>query len=254
MNNDRMNGRREKHEDAVSPVIGVMLMLVVTIIIAAVISGFAGELVGTTEKAPQLVMDVEIKNTGDMWTSWVVFDIKSVSEPIHTRDLRIATSWRTTNKTANDGSIITGGATVAAGVENTNYSTSDEATNGQFRMVSPIGHGQGVTQLQEFEYQKTAPPYDPGQYFGNYTLTVGTAMRQSPARYGPAHRKDLAADEYLELYEYHPTHVERDQRDSVQAILGKDWTHLRMGDVVDIKITHLPSGQVIFDKSVVVQG
>ncbi|WP_243668808.1 type IV pilin N-terminal domain-containing protein [Methanoculleus chikugoensis] len=53
MNNDRMNGRREKHEDAVSPVIGVMLMLVVTIIIAAVISGFAGELVGTTEKAPR---------------------------------------------------------------------------------------------------------------------------------------------------------------------------------------------------------
>ena len=41
--------RREKimkqyKENAVSPVVGVMLMLVVTIIIAAVVSGFAGGL------------------------------------------------------------------------------------------------------------------------------------------------------------------------------------------------------------------
>lgn len=36
----------ERKEDAVSPVVGVMLMLVVTIIIAAVVSGFAGGLAG----------------------------------------------------------------------------------------------------------------------------------------------------------------------------------------------------------------
>jgi FlaG/FlaF family flagellin (archaellin) len=36
----------EGKEDAVSPVVGVMLMLVVTIIIAAVVSGFAGGLAG----------------------------------------------------------------------------------------------------------------------------------------------------------------------------------------------------------------
>ena len=40
-------------DDAVSPVIGVMLMLVVTIIIAAVVSSFAGGLAGDTQKAPQ---------------------------------------------------------------------------------------------------------------------------------------------------------------------------------------------------------
>ena len=38
-------------EDAVSPVVGVMLMLVVTIIIAAVVSGFAGGLAGGTKTA-----------------------------------------------------------------------------------------------------------------------------------------------------------------------------------------------------------
>jgi FlaG/FlaF family flagellin (archaellin) len=40
-------------ENAVSPVVGVMLMLVVTIIIAAVVSGFAGGLVKGQTKAPQ---------------------------------------------------------------------------------------------------------------------------------------------------------------------------------------------------------
>jgi len=40
-------------DEAVSPVVGVMLMLVVTIIIAAVVSGFAGGLAGNTDKTPQ---------------------------------------------------------------------------------------------------------------------------------------------------------------------------------------------------------
>ncbi|WOX55512.1 type IV pilin N-terminal domain-containing protein [Methanoculleus palmolei] len=40
-------------DEAVSPVIGVMLMLVVTIIIAAVVSAFAGGMTGDVQKAPQ---------------------------------------------------------------------------------------------------------------------------------------------------------------------------------------------------------
>lgn len=40
-------------ENAVSPVIGVLLMLVVTIIIAAVVSGFAGGLSSNQQKTPQ---------------------------------------------------------------------------------------------------------------------------------------------------------------------------------------------------------
>ena len=40
-------------EEAVSPVVGVMLMLVVTIIIAAVVSGFAGGMIDSQSVAPQ---------------------------------------------------------------------------------------------------------------------------------------------------------------------------------------------------------
>jgi FlaG/FlaF family flagellin (archaellin) len=46
-------------DDAVTPVVGVLLMLVVTIIIAAVVSGFAGGLAGSQEKAPQASLEAK---------------------------------------------------------------------------------------------------------------------------------------------------------------------------------------------------
>ena len=46
------------NEDAVSPVIGVMLMIVVTIIIAAVVSGFAGGMTSSESKVPNAAFTV----------------------------------------------------------------------------------------------------------------------------------------------------------------------------------------------------
>lgn len=46
-------------DSAVSPVVGVLLMLVVTIIIAAIVSGFAGGISGTQQKAPTASFDVK---------------------------------------------------------------------------------------------------------------------------------------------------------------------------------------------------
>lgn len=54
-------------ESAVSPVVGVMLMVVVTIIIAAVVSGFAGGLTSGQTKPPVATLDVQLiasENTG----------------------------------------------------------------------------------------------------------------------------------------------------------------------------------------------
>ena len=50
----------KKKEDAVSPVIGVMLMLVVTIVIAAVVAAFAGGLATETEATPVAVLDADV--------------------------------------------------------------------------------------------------------------------------------------------------------------------------------------------------
>ena len=49
-------------DNAVSPVVGVMLMLVVTIIIAAVVSAFSGGLSQSTSKAPQLTIGAEARD------------------------------------------------------------------------------------------------------------------------------------------------------------------------------------------------
>ena len=51
---------KKQNEDAVSPVIGVMLMLVVTIVIAAVVAAFAGGLATETESAPVAVLDADV--------------------------------------------------------------------------------------------------------------------------------------------------------------------------------------------------
>ena len=55
----------KKKEDAVSPVIGVMLMLVVTIVIAAVVAAFAGGLATETEAAPVVVLDADVYANGN---------------------------------------------------------------------------------------------------------------------------------------------------------------------------------------------
>ena len=54
----------KKKEDAVSPVIGVMLMLVVTIVIAAVVAAFASGMGGDVEAAPAAVLDIDVYSDG----------------------------------------------------------------------------------------------------------------------------------------------------------------------------------------------
>ena len=60
---------KKNGEDAVSPIVGVMLMLVVTIIIAAVVSAFPGSTVGGTQKAPSATVEIHVKNSGEA-ASW----------------------------------------------------------------------------------------------------------------------------------------------------------------------------------------
>lgn len=229
----------EKKEDAVSPVVGVMLMLVVTIIIAAVVSGFAGGLAGGTQKAPQVSMDVTIKNTGYAASSYILFDVQAVSEPIPTRDLKISTYWSTTDGTS-------GGATVTAGLNKPNTNMTDGATY-PYAYHSPLGFGKGVPN----EQQKTSGNYTLEQWFGGYTLVPGTSMKNSAAGWPETYGYGAATPyDYLEV----AGRWDNDWTDGMMAILGDDWNHLRPGDLVDIKIAHIPSGKLILDTTVGVQG
>jgi len=82
---------------AVSPVIGVMLMLVVTIIIAALVSTFAGSLTGGTDQAcPSASIDVKINTGADNGMGGtqpeITFEMLS-GDPIPTKNLKIITTY-----------------------------------------------------------------------------------------------------------------------------------------------------------------
>ena len=89
----------KKSDDAVSPVIGVMLMLVVTVVIAAAVTIFATGVVGETEAAPVAVLDVEIISNefvleGDTDLHGPNLHITHISgDAVDTKDIELRFSW-----------------------------------------------------------------------------------------------------------------------------------------------------------------
>lgn len=154
--------------DAVSPVIGVLLMLVVTIIIAAVVSGFAGSLVSNQKAAPSASLEIHINNDGT-GNSFYQMKVLSVSEPIPTKDLKIVTKW--VNSTG-----YVGGATTLPNSGNIHYTSypSGNFTTG----TGPNGFGPGV------KSSSTGSTASNDKQFGNYTWQTGTAMTHWPPNYG----------------------------------------------------------------------
>lgn len=75
-------------DDAVSPVIGVMLMLVVTIVIAAVIAVFASGTVGDIEESSNVILKLEDYEIDSAMISTMTFVHKG-GDVITTRDLKI---------------------------------------------------------------------------------------------------------------------------------------------------------------------
>lgn len=205
--------KNKSQQEAVSPVVGVMLMLVVTIIIAAVVSAFSGGLIGgNNQKTPTLAMDVSIANTGSAATSGFSAKVLSISEPTTTKNLKITTSWVTKIKDASVGTVdevITGGAETISSV--------------------PYGFGPGIVG----DISLTSP-YEPCQYFGNFTLTQGTGLVVEP----------------LSDYEFGTGSSSTGMVD----ILGENWDQLRQGDVVTVRVIHVPTGKAIFQRDVAVTG
>ncbi|MBP2133470.1 FlaG/FlaF family flagellin (archaellin) [Methanomicrobium sp. W14] len=80
---------REMPDLAVSPVIGVMLMLAITIVVAATLSAFIGGASTGYEKTPQLSLDVVCDGSGDDFN--LVFEHRS-GDYLKTEDLKIV-SW-----------------------------------------------------------------------------------------------------------------------------------------------------------------
>lgn len=76
----------QRNTDAVSPVVGVMLMLVVTIIIAAIVSAFAGGIGASTTKAPNVQITAHYSQSQGMWfENNGPDDISTVSTNVYVR-------------------------------------------------------------------------------------------------------------------------------------------------------------------------
>jgi FlaG/FlaF family flagellin (archaellin) len=225
----------EKSRDAgVSPVVGVMLMLVVTIIIAAVVSAYSGGLAKTSDKAPSIAMDVTIKNSGEWRNSYIQFDVKSVSDPFSSGDIKIVTAWSNSTGGA-------GGNTTMKGLNAPNTKTGV----GTKVYQSPLGYGPGISNWV------TSGTYPGEQQFGNYTITAGTTMRASPYGYTTGYG---GYGETPYTYTTGSGYEVGTDLDSMQAVLGGKWYNLRTGDTVKVMLMHVPSGKTIFSKNVQVVG
>ncbi|HJJ28788.1 MAG TPA: type IV pilin N-terminal domain-containing protein [Methanocorpusculum sp.] len=232
---------KERKEAAVSPVVGVMLMLVVTIIIAGVVAVFAGSMAGSTEAAPVISLETELVNGGNYYNSHFSMKVLSVSEPIPTSDLKITTTWydKTNAKWV----------TTSTGDISTSWSWQDQKpTPGTHTVTgtSPYGYGSGVAEVN------TGVPNNE-QGFGSYTLVGGTSMQAYPA--GQAHgyidKNDKASEGYFDG-SYTGFAEGSGSADAMQSIFGYGWENLKSGDTVNVKLIYLPSGTAIYEKDVVV--
>ncbi len=155
----RRTDMRER-DDAVSPVIGVMLMLVVTIIIAAVVSGFAGGLMTSREPAPSANFDVSM--TADS----LELVVRSASEDIPSKDIMIVLSkgnlWR---KLVPKSSEVPFGFNI---VERESTGFHDSYNVSEARKEDSVVSGTSAAHESNMV-----------QWFGNYTLKAGSRMSAS---------------------------------------------------------------------------
>ena len=177
---------RKKSEDAVSPVIGVMLMLVVVIVVGAVVTVFATGLVGDTKAAPVAKLEVEIISDevvyGTAPNGYVMYQgtaptlhLTHVSgDPVDTADLKLSFAW--------DCEVH--------GHHTSTYQYSEEFGSGYgtgggvqeafgldcpTEIYVPANYGAYIQPLYINYGLGTGDVYD-GAYFGNHVLKRGETM------------------------------------------------------------------------------
>jgi len=229
-------------DHAVSPVVGVMLMLVVTIIIAAVVSAFAGGMASGKEKAPQVSLDCRITSGDSMMTGTAgpVFVMKHMGgDPVNTKNVKLVTSWvnatgiynvqstvapswnSTDKETYYSKGAVTGESNYTLSSLNTHYS----AWGGEVYYNVPYLVIAGQTPSTGDEFKDTP------LWFGNYVFKAGDVIKADTDNTvgGSVAGQNLATPiiKYGEL--------------------------LARNDIVNIKLIDLKSGTTIYDKNVNVE-
>jgi len=146
-----MQPEKTDRNAAVSPVIGVMLMLVVTIVIAAFVALFAGTFGETASKTPSAALDVKIISNGGPNKDQYVMLIEHLGgDPIQTKDMRILSYYTPPN-----------------GIQTWGEITSQKA------VVTMNGVKVKIPYLND---PSRGSPGDPKINFGNFTFVSGDVL------------------------------------------------------------------------------
>jgi len=222
-----------RKDAAVSPVVGVMLMLAVTIMIAAIVSATAGSFSNTEKKAPGAILDVSIyaaKDYGDF--SAPTMTIRHVSgNVLQTKDLQIVTYY-TVPKTGNisRGSLM--GENSVKGNDTWPLFTSSKLCGTMFI---------NDKNRPEFGTDTLQSSGGNANWFGN----VSAAFKPGDILVTPAQYCGKSGDGSSITNPNPNPGME-------QLFPNVNTNEFQVGGVVTVKIIHTPSGQIIFDKDVVI--
>lgn len=239
--------QEKSREDGVSPVVGVMLMLVVTIIIAAVVSAFAGGLGGTQQKTPQASIGIKtgygVTDAGAIDKTQYDISFEHLGgDPIQTKDVQIITYL-----TLSNGTVVRHVQTASSNLGRGN------TLNGAYA-YSRAPH---IYDNQKYGYP--CNPANQATVNGVTILGVTSDNYESPAWFGKA--------------VWMPGDIARTYRDTMTAVFlglapGWDKVSADSSDGVysaavnelnmcvqnqtqlEIKMLHVPSGKYILDKKV----
>lgn len=209
-----------QNDNGVSPVVGVMLMLSVTIIIAAIVSATAGSYSGTQKSAPSAILDVhfyENRSYGDFSTHAMTIEHIS-GAPLPTKDLSISTYYRNQSGQMVKGTLLGEKAVEigSGGYVGVLFISDQDRFGGTPLIRTSSGYkswfGNASAVLMAGDVLVT-----PAQFCGSET------GHENPGLNYIMNLGDSAADDGF-----------------------------KAGDTVSVKIVHIPSGHVIYDKDVVV--
>lgn len=281
----RINMTLKKSDEAISPVIGVMLMLAVTIIIAAVVVAVSTGMITETEPAPNAVFEVTIDRNVVALAGWGVtagpdLSITHVSgDAVHSKDMKLFFSW-----TDKDGVL-----------HESTYSAAEfsELCPGGISIPDAWGFMEGYTSMIQ---PRSQPLYQKGHqgdgpnaldhYFGDVVFTPGVKVMSTPdfllssmddsysnvgspfmdailnngvwanpsnTYWDENYYYDFSYDDefFGETASYIPGNTAGDDT-YIYLFAGGIMDYLPTGTAVDVKILHIPSNKIIYDKVVYV--
>jgi archaeal flagellin N-terminal-like domain len=214
----------DSKDSGVSPVVGVMLMLAVTIMIAAIVSATAGNFSNTEKKAPSAILDVSIyahKQYDDFSTPAMV--IRHISgNVLQTKDLQIVTYYS-----------VPGSSNISRGSIMGEKPVDVKGSSGTTEY--------GVLFIKDDS--RFTDPDSHANWFGN----ASASFKPGDILVTPAQSCDSE-----DAYPGDPELKENPGMDQIFPNVNFGEDEFVQGGVVSVKIIHTPSGQIIYDKDVVI--